>query len=140
MALLITFLIFSPRFGDQYLMWALPFLIARRTRFGTQAVLVASAWVGAGELYLGPMSWSAWQHAHVWWAYGSLVVVGSLLLALAGIRRREPEPALWPVTAAPRVAQTAPRVLPARAQASSPERSGLVPEEALTGPQAVHGR
>jgi hypothetical protein len=136
MALLITFLIFSPRFGDQYLMWALPFLIARKTRFGTQAVLVASAWVGAGELYLGPMSWSAWQHAHIWWAYGSLIVVGSLFLALVGIRRREAEPATRPVAEMPREPQTADVT---RVPVAIPSAAGPARERALTGPQAVRG-
>lgn len=98
-ALLITFLIFTPRFGDQYLMWPLPFLIARRAKFGTQAVLLASVWAGIGEVYLGPLSPDAWQHAHVWWAYSSLALVGSLLLALAGIRRRRPEPDPLPMAA-----------------------------------------
>jgi hypothetical protein len=136
MALLITFLIFSPRFGDQYLMWALPFLIARKTRFGTQAVLVASAWVGAGELYLGPLSWSAWQHAHIWWAYGSLIVVGSLFLALVGIRRREAEPAIRPVAEMPRDPQTAHDT---RVPVAIPSAAGPARERALTGPQAVRG-
>lgn len=136
MALLITFLVFSPRFGDQYLMWPLPFLIARKTRFGTQAVLMAAAWVGLGEVYLGTMSWSAWQQAHVWWAYCSLAVVGSLLLALAGIRRSAAAPALPPWAEVPIRTQAAPGT---GAPAAGPDGSGPAPERALTGPGTPRG-
>jgi hypothetical protein len=135
-ALLMTFLIFTPRFGDQYLMWPLPFLIARKTRFGTQAVLLASVWVGIGEVYIGSMSPVAWQHAHHWWAYGSLAVVGSLLLALAGISRRQPEPGQRPVAGVPAGTQPAPGQ---REPVAVPARSHPVPGQrlrapALTGP------
>jgi hypothetical protein len=140
MALLITFLIFTPRFGDQYLMWPLPFLIARRTRFGTQAVLLASVWAGIGEVYLGPLNPTAWQYAHIWWAYSSLAVAGSLLLALAGIGRKQPEPGIRPVAAWPIGAQPAPSALePATAPAGSHPvrghraRERPVPAPTLTG-------
>ena len=119
-ALLLTFLIFSPRFGDQYLMWPLPFLIARKTRFSTLAILVASAWAGIGEVYMGPLSWTAWQQAHVWWAYSSLAVIAALILALAGISRRQTTLELQPLTALPDSAQLLSRERePAAAAASS---------------------
>lgn len=141
-ALLLAFLVFSPRFGDQYLMWPLPFLIARKTRFSTQAVLLASVWTGIGELYLGPMSPTAWQHAHAWWAYSSLAVVGSLLLALAGISRRQPEPGVQPVAGPGGVAEPGPPVavpkqtVPRTPLPGSPEPPPLTgaPGKALTPP------
>ena len=106
-ALLLTFLIFSPRFGDQYLMWPLPFLIARKTWFSTPAILLASVWAGIGEVYLGPLSPTAWEQAHVWWAYSSLAVIGGLLLALVRISRRQAAPAWQPVAVLPGRAQPA---------------------------------
>jgi hypothetical protein len=126
-ALLITFLIFSPRFGDQYLMWPLPFLIARKTRFGMQAILVAAVWAGIGELYLGPLSSTAWQNAHVWWAYSSLAVIASLLLALVGLSRRQPLPAV----------PLEPGLRPAAAVPAGSVPAGSVPAGSAAAPAAL---
>jgi len=93
-ALLITFLVASPRVSVQYLMWPLPFLAARPTRFASPAIIIASVWEGLGYLVLGPRRGPVWVHDSMWYAASWLVIV-LLILALPWARRRrddEPPP------------------------------------------------
>ena len=78
-ALLITFLVVSPRVSVQYLVWPMPFLAARTTRFGTLAIMAAAVWGGISYLALGPhrapSSWHAYTLAYWSWAVIALFVL-----------------------------------------------------------------
>ncbi len=78
-ALLLTFLLVSPRVGAQYLTWPIPFLIARPTRYTTPALGVAAAWATFGYLYLGRHF--TWVHDGGWYL-ASWCVIPMLVLAL----------------------------------------------------------
>lgn len=87
LALLLAFLIFTYRFGPQYLVWAMPFLIARSTRWAWPAITAAAVWAGAAYLQL------VYQpHVHQWWALSSLPVIALLVLALPPRSPAEPGP------------------------------------------------
>ena len=94
-ALLITFLVVSPRVSVQYLVWPLPFLAARPTRFANPAVIAMAVWDGIGYLALGPRRGPSWAHANMWYATSWLVIV-LLVLALPWDRRSRDEQALPP--------------------------------------------
>jgi hypothetical protein len=88
LALLIAFLVATPRMGVQYLMFPLPFLLARGGRSSSSAVVASAAWQGAGYFLLaGLTSYTAWEVIHPWWALSSLAVIGFLLAALPWSRR-----------------------------------------------------
>jgi hypothetical protein len=95
-ALLITFLLATPRLGVQYLMFPVPFLVARGGRSGTAAVLASAAWAGVGYLYIAGLHAPVWYTAHQWWALSSLAVMGCLLAAMpwARCQRQRTEAAL----------------------------------------------
>jgi hypothetical protein len=86
-ALLITFLVVSPRVSVQYLVWPMPFLAARTTRFAFPATMAASVWDGisylAFGLQQGPASWHRYTLAYWSWA-----VIPLLILAMPWERRR----------------------------------------------------
>jgi hypothetical protein len=82
LALLLVFLVVTYRFGTQYLLWPVPFLIARSGRGTWPALTGASAWAAVGYLYLTRLPWDSWLNARNWWALSSLVVVVLLLCAL----------------------------------------------------------
>ncbi len=116
-ALLITFLVVSPRVSVQYLVWPMPFLAARATRFTSPAIAAASVWAGISYLALGPgrapATWHAYTLAHWSWA-----VIPLLILAMSWERRR-----------GPRVLAQLPAPVPAPARESAvrgaaPARSG----------------
>jgi hypothetical protein len=52
LALILAFLIFTYRFGPQYLLWPMPFLIARPTRWAWPAITAAGLWAAAAYLHL----------------------------------------------------------------------------------------
>ncbi|HUK71297.1 MAG TPA: glycosyltransferase 87 family protein [Streptosporangiaceae bacterium] len=85
-ALLITFLVVSPRVSVQYLVWPMPFLAARMTRFATPAIVAASVWAGISYLALGPGRAPTSWHAHTL-AYWSWAVIPVLILAMPWERR-----------------------------------------------------
>ena len=92
--ILLAFLICTHRLGSQYLLWPLPFLLARPTRATPYLVLVSSAWAWIGY---GPMTVLArhkgdWTAMHPWWAYSSLAVLPFLIWALPWRRRVRPGP------------------------------------------------
>ena len=92
-AVLLVFIVVTYRFGAQYLVWALPLLIARPTRGAWPAIVVASVWAGYGYLYLTRLSALAWGDARVEWALSSWIVIATLIWALPWQRRRGvPEP------------------------------------------------
>lgn len=86
-ALLLTFLVLTPRLGVQYLVFATPFMIAIGGRFTLPAVLASALWQALGYLYLPRLSYTGWQHAHRWWAVSSLVVIAFLIAAIPWARR-----------------------------------------------------
>ncbi len=87
-ALLIVFLLVSPRVSSQYLVWPVPFLIARPTRYSLLALSLAAAWDAIGYLYLGPRVAPPWVHAYMWY-FASWDVIPLLLLALPWGRWRD---------------------------------------------------
>ncbi|HEX6470730.1 MAG TPA: hypothetical protein VF069_16640 [Streptosporangiaceae bacterium] len=86
-ALLLVFIVATYRFGAQYLLWPVPFLIARPTRGAWVAITAASVWAATGYLYLTRLSQGGWWHAHIWWAFGSFAVIALLIRALPWDRR-----------------------------------------------------
>lgn len=102
-ALLLVFLIVTYRLGAQYLMWPLPYLIARGTPWAWPAITGCSLWAATGYLQLYRFFGVGWHVAHPWYAYSSLLVIPLLVLALpwrarTGPVTRPPAPA-EPVTA-----------------------------------------
>lgn len=89
-ALLIAFLIFSPRVSAQYLVWPVPFLTARMTRWAMPAMTAAAVWAGVSYVGFGPGIVPGWLSAHAW-AIASLAVIPLLILALPWQRRRRPD-------------------------------------------------
>lgn len=81
-ALLLVFIVVTYRLGTQYLLWPLPYLVARPTRGAWAAIAAGSAWAATGYLYLSRLSVHGWQDAHRWWAPASLVVIALLVRAL----------------------------------------------------------
>lgn len=86
-AMLLAFMVVTPRMGAQYLLWFVPFLIARPTRFSRPALAVAALWAGLGYLYMTRLTGDGWWHAHEWWSRGSVLVIVLLALALPWDRR-----------------------------------------------------
>jgi hypothetical protein len=86
-ALLLAFLVATARFGSQYLLWALPYLVARPTRRAWPATLAMTAWAGFGYLFMMRLNHDDWLAAHGWWSFSSAVVVVAMLFALPWERR-----------------------------------------------------
>jgi len=100
-AMLLAFMVVTPRMGTQYLLWFVPFLVARPTRWSQAAMSVAAAWAGLGYIYLTQFDETQWWINHRWWAQISVVVIVFLAAAIPWTRRRS-----LPSAAAPR--ETAP--------------------------------
>ena len=86
-ALLITFLVVSPRVSVQYLVWPMPFLAARATRFAVPAMVAAFVWDGISYLALGPQLTPVSWHRYTL-AYWSWAVIALLIVAMPWERRR----------------------------------------------------
>lgn len=86
-ALLMAFLLVTARFGSQYLVWALPYLIARPTRHAWPAMVAMSLWAAFGYLHMMRLSHDGWVDAHAWWSYSSALVVALMFCALPWSRR-----------------------------------------------------
>ncbi len=86
--LMITSLAVSPRVSVQYLVWPMPFLAARPTRFTMPAVLATSVWAGTSYLAIGPHRSPASWHAYML-SYSSWAVIALLVLAMPWERRRD---------------------------------------------------
>lgn len=87
-AILLAFMIVTPRMGAQYLLWFVPFLIARPTRWSQPAMTVAAVWAGIGYIYLTQFDDTGWWKNHEWWAMSSVAVIPLLALAMPWQRRR----------------------------------------------------
>jgi hypothetical protein len=96
-AVLLTFLVVTPGFGAQYLLWPVPFLIARPTRRTVPFLGVASVWAAFGYLVVGDFGYYVlWQHSGWWdyetvhlpWVAASLLVVVTCLAVFPWERRR----------------------------------------------------
>ena len=102
-ALLIAFLVMSPRVGVQYLVWPVAFLTARTTRWAMPAMTAAAVWAGLGYVGIGPGVAAGWLTASAW-AIASLAIIPLLILALPWQRRRRADddaaaPVVFPVPA-----------------------------------------
>ncbi|MEV4111969.1 hypothetical protein [Nonomuraea sp. NPDC049695] len=105
-AILLIFMVVTPRLGAQYLLWFMPFLIARPTRFAWPAIVGVSIWAGYGYLYMTQFDVNTWWYLHQDWSRASIVLLPVLLLAMPWGRRI--------ATGAPGLAPLAGRSEPAR--------------------------
>lgn len=102
--ILLAFLICTHRLGAQYLLWPLPYLLARPTRGTLPAYAAVAAWAGIGYLWLGTTAtWNVWWMRHEVWSLLSLAVLPVLVWALPWTRRSAPRPAPRPDPAEPAV-------------------------------------
>jgi hypothetical protein len=86
-AMLLAFMLVTPRMGSQYLLWFVPFLVAKPTRWSWPAMTAATVWAGVGYLYLTQFDDTGWWIRHVYWAQASLLVIPWLALAMPWGRR-----------------------------------------------------
>jgi hypothetical protein len=107
-AMLLAFMVVTPRMGTQYLLWFVPFLVARPTRWSQPAMGVAAAWAGLGYIYLTQFDETQWWINHRWWAQVSVVVIVFLAAAIPWTRRRALPAAAPPETAPERTAADEP--------------------------------
>ncbi|OUC94173.1 hypothetical protein [Streptosporangium minutum] len=101
-ALLLAFMVVTPRLGAQYLLWFMPFLVARPTRFAWPAIIGVSLWAGYGYLYMTQFDTNTWWALHSVWAQCSVVLLPILALAMPW-GRRDPKAPAEPPDAGPRV-------------------------------------
>lgn len=87
-AMLLAFMVVTPRLGAQYLLWFMPFLVARPTFFAWPAILGTSTWAAVGYLYLTQWETHEWWIRHTPWAISSVVLLPVLAAALPWERRR----------------------------------------------------
>jgi hypothetical protein len=97
LALVLAFLLVTYRFGAQYLLWPVPYLLARARRGTWPAITVAGIWAWFGYVPLTRLHAWDWVHAHTWWVLSSVVVIPFLIYALPPRHRPaeavpEPEP------------------------------------------------
>lgn len=91
-AILLAFMVVTPRMGAQYLLWFTPFLIARPTRFSRPALVLAAVWAGLGYIYLTHLDDTGWWTNHQWWSRSSILVIALLALAMPWARRKPAGP------------------------------------------------
>jgi hypothetical protein len=101
-ALLLAFMVVTPRLGAQYLMWFMPFLVARPTRFAWPAIIGCSAWAAVGYLYLTQFDSEQWWFLHEPWAMSSAVLLPVLVAAMPWGTRRSERSALLSAAELPR--------------------------------------
>jgi hypothetical protein len=106
-AILLIFMVMTPRLGAQYLLWFMPFLIARPTRFAWPAIIGTSLWAAYGYLYMTQFGVNDWWYLHRDWSRASVVLLPILLLALPWGRRRATAPGLAPAVKAEAVTSAA---------------------------------
>jgi hypothetical protein len=95
LAMLLVFMVVTPRMGAQYLLWFVPFLVARPTRWGNWAIAASAVWAGLGYIYLTQFGDAEWWVNHRWWAQSSIFVIPLLVAAMPWARRKmatEPPP------------------------------------------------
>ncbi|GAA4526262.1 hypothetical protein [Nonomuraea ferruginea] len=93
LVLLLVFLILTYRLGAQYLMWPVPYLLARAGRATWPVITVTSAWAAAGYLRVQMFTGMGWWQFHSVWALSSLVVIPFLIAALPPRNPPRPGPA-----------------------------------------------
>ncbi|MEU9891732.1 hypothetical protein [Sphaerisporangium sp. NPDC051011] len=81
-ALLLAFMVVTPRLGAQYLLWFMPFLVARPTRFAWPVIIGCSTWAAIGYLYLTQFDHLGWARLHAPWAMSSVLLLPVLVAAL----------------------------------------------------------
>jgi hypothetical protein len=86
-AILLAFMVVTPRMGSQYLLWFVPFLCARPTRWSRPAMMLGTIWAGIGYLYLTQFDDNGWWTNHEWWAISSVALIPFLVLAMPWSRR-----------------------------------------------------
>ncbi len=86
-AILLAFMVVTPRMGAQYLLWFVPFLCARPTRWSRTAMTAGAVWAGLGYIYLTQFDDNGWWKNHEWWAVSSVAVIPLLVLAMPWSRR-----------------------------------------------------
>ncbi|MDA0633677.1 hypothetical protein OUY22_09630 [Nonomuraea sp. MCN248] len=100
LVLLLVFLVLTYRLGAQYLLWPVPYLLARPRRLTWPAITAASAWAAAGYLRVQPFTGMGWWQFHGVWALSSFLVIPFLIAALPprnAARPAEDERAAEPV-------------------------------------------
>ncbi|GAA3444935.1 hypothetical protein [Planomonospora venezuelensis] len=87
-AVLLAFMVVTPRLGAQYLLWFMPFLVARPTpaRFAWPAIIGVCLWAGYGYLPM-TQSWEIWAAQHSGWAQASVALLPILAYAMPWDRR-----------------------------------------------------
>ncbi|MFG1707725.1 hypothetical protein ACFLIM_31425 [Nonomuraea sp. M3C6] len=86
-AILLVFMVMTPRLGAQYLLWFMPFLVARPTRFAWPAIIGASFWAAYGYLFMTQFDVNTWWLQHSYWSRASIVLLPILALAMPWGRR-----------------------------------------------------
>ncbi|MEV0596631.1 hypothetical protein [Nonomuraea cavernae] len=100
-AILLIFMVVTPRLGAQYLLWFMPFLIARPTRFAWPAIIGVSFWAAYGYLYMTQFDVNTWWGLHADWSRASIVLLPLLVLAMPWGRRDPAAPQLAPPVKTP---------------------------------------
>ncbi|SEG53107.1 hypothetical protein SAMN05444920_10312 [Nonomuraea solani] len=108
LAILLVFMVVTPRLGAQYLLWFMPFLIARPTKFAWPAILGVSIWAGYGYLYMTQFDTNTWWMLHSYWSRASIVLLPILALAMPWGRRLATAPAVASLKSADHVKVTSP--------------------------------
>lgn len=93
-AMLLAFMVVTPRLGAQYLMWFMPFLVARPTRFAWPAIIGVSLWAGYGYLYMTQFDVNTWWALHSEWSRASIVLLPILVMAMPWGRRKATAPSV----------------------------------------------
>jgi len=88
-AVLLAFLVVTAGFGAQYLLWPVPFLVAKPTRWFPLALGLATTWAATGYLYL-TLSAATYRAAHEVWVLASIPVIIALVAAMPRPHRRSP--------------------------------------------------
>ncbi|GLX02803.1 hypothetical protein [Microtetraspora sp. NBRC 16547] len=86
-AIVLAFMIFTPRLGAQYLMWFMPFLVARPTRWAWPTIIGCTLWAAVGYLVLTQFTGARWGELHAPWAISSIVLFPLLIAAMPWNRR-----------------------------------------------------
>ncbi|SDJ96492.1 hypothetical protein [Nonomuraea jiangxiensis] len=90
--LLLAFVILTYRLGAQYLMWPMPYLIARPPRVLWPVVITASVWAAVGYLHAEVLFGMTWWQFHTVWSLSSLLVIPFLIAALPSRNAAGPPP------------------------------------------------
>lgn len=93
-AILLVFMVLTPRLGAQYLLWFMPFLVARPAKWAWAAILGCSIWAYYGYLVMTQFDSGGWWLQHTYWSRASIVLLPILALAMPWGRRVATVPGL----------------------------------------------